>query len=144
MALETRVRQRMEYELKFGPIGKLMDSMIVRKKWDGRHQEGFFFFRRIEALQSRPEQASSGKGAAVAMAYDEGASRNRIRRALGPRTGRDRKEDVRWHGVPARREDVFAGIVKDDLMVRVGPEQYEAALAEAHVRPMDSFQPGAR
>ena len=32
---------------------------------------------------------------------------------------------------------MFCGIVKDDLMVRVGPERYEAALAEAHVRPMD-------
>jgi len=32
---------------------------------------------------------------------------------------------------------MFCGIVKDDLMVRVGPERYEAALVEAHVRPMD-------
>lgn len=32
---------------------------------------------------------------------------------------------------------MFVGIVKDDLMVRVGPERYDAALAEAHVRPMD-------
>jgi ligand-binding SRPBCC domain-containing protein len=30
----TLVRQRMEYELKFGPVGKLMDAMMVRKKWD--------------------------------------------------------------------------------------------------------------
>jgi ligand-binding SRPBCC domain-containing protein len=30
----TVVRQRMEYELKFGPVGKLMDAMMVRKKWD--------------------------------------------------------------------------------------------------------------
>lgn len=29
------------------------------------------------------------------------------------------------------------GIVGDDLMVRVGPAQYERALDEAHVRPMD-------
>jgi TfoX/Sxy family transcriptional regulator of competence genes len=32
---------------------------------------------------------------------------------------------------------MFCGIVKNDLMVRVGPEGYEAALVEAHVRPMD-------
>lgn len=32
---------------------------------------------------------------------------------------------------------MFCGIVKDDLMVRVGPERYAAALAEPHVRPMD-------
>jgi ligand-binding SRPBCC domain-containing protein len=30
----TVVRQRMEYELKFGPIGKLMDTVLVRKKWN--------------------------------------------------------------------------------------------------------------
>ncbi len=32
---------------------------------------------------------------------------------------------------------MFCGIVKDDLMVRVGPDKYEEALAEAYVRPMD-------
>jgi len=32
---------------------------------------------------------------------------------------------------------MFCGVVKDDLMVRVGPERHKAALAEAHVRPMD-------
>ena len=32
---------------------------------------------------------------------------------------------------------MFCGIVGDDLMVRVGPDAYEAALKEAHVRPMD-------
>jgi len=29
------------------------------------------------------------------------------------------------------------GVVDDLLMVRVGPERYEEALSEAHVRPMD-------
>jgi ligand-binding SRPBCC domain-containing protein len=37
----TSVHQRMEYELKFGPIGKLMDAMMVRKKWDAGIK-GFF------------------------------------------------------------------------------------------------------
>ncbi len=37
----TTVHQRMEYELKFGTIGKLMDSMMVRKKWDAGIK-GFF------------------------------------------------------------------------------------------------------
>jgi TfoX/Sxy family transcriptional regulator of competence genes len=32
---------------------------------------------------------------------------------------------------------MFCGIVKDDLMVRVGPDRHDAALAEPHVRPMD-------
>ncbi len=30
----TLVRQRMEYELKLGPLGKLMDAVMVRKKWN--------------------------------------------------------------------------------------------------------------
>jgi ligand-binding SRPBCC domain-containing protein len=37
----TIVRQRMEYELKFGAIGRLMDAMMVRKKWDAGIK-GFF------------------------------------------------------------------------------------------------------
>ena len=37
----TVVHQRMEYELKFGPVGKLMDAMMVRKKWDAGIK-GFF------------------------------------------------------------------------------------------------------
>jgi TfoX/Sxy family transcriptional regulator of competence genes len=32
---------------------------------------------------------------------------------------------------------MFVGVVKDDLMVRVGPERYEESLQDAHVRPMD-------
>ena len=30
----TLVSQRMEYRLKFGPLGKLLDAMMVRRKWD--------------------------------------------------------------------------------------------------------------
>ncbi|MEW6683382.1 MAG: SRPBCC family protein [Nitrospirota bacterium] len=37
----TIVHQRMEYELKFGPVGKLMDALMVRKKWNAGIQ-GFF------------------------------------------------------------------------------------------------------
>ena len=29
----TRLQQRMEYRLKFGPIGILMDAAIVRRRW---------------------------------------------------------------------------------------------------------------
>jgi len=32
---------------------------------------------------------------------------------------------------------MFCGIVKNDLMVRVGPEKYEKALGMAHARPMN-------
>ncbi len=37
----TIVRQRMEYELKFGVLGKVMDAVMVRKKWDAGIK-GFF------------------------------------------------------------------------------------------------------
>jgi hypothetical protein len=37
----TLVRQRMEYELKFGPLGKLMDAIMVRRKWNAGIK-GFF------------------------------------------------------------------------------------------------------
>ena len=30
----TVVRQRMEYELKFGAVGKLLDAVMVRRKWN--------------------------------------------------------------------------------------------------------------
>jgi hypothetical protein len=37
----TLVTQTMEYELKFGPLGSLMDALMVRRKWnDG--VRGFF------------------------------------------------------------------------------------------------------
>jgi len=35
------------------------------------------------------------------------------------------------------RGNVCCGVVKATLMVRVGPEQYEKALAEPHTRQMD-------
>ena len=35
------------------------------------------------------------------------------------------------------REHMCVGIVDDMLMVRVGPEKYEKALSEKHVKPMD-------
>ena len=35
------MRQHMEYELKFGPVGKLLDAVAVRKKWDAGIK-GFF------------------------------------------------------------------------------------------------------
>jgi len=33
--------------------------------------------------------------------------------------------------------NMFVGIVKDELMVRVGPDAHEAAVAEPHARMMD-------
>jgi ligand-binding SRPBCC domain-containing protein len=37
----TLIRQRMEYALKFGPVGSLLDALVVRKKWDAG-VKGFF------------------------------------------------------------------------------------------------------
>ena len=33
--------------------------------------------------------------------------------------------------------NMCAGVIKDDLMVRVGPGAYDASLQELHARPMD-------
>ena len=33
--------------------------------------------------------------------------------------------------------NMFCGIVKDELMVRVGPERHDDALSQPHARPMD-------
>lgn len=69
------------------------------------------------------------------MTYDERLE-GRIRRAVGGRE--DVTEKKMFGGVAfLLDEKMFIGIVKDDLMVRVGPEQHQAALAEPHVRPMD-------
>jgi TfoX/Sxy family transcriptional regulator of competence genes len=69
------------------------------------------------------------------MAYDEGlAERIRERLADGPRV-----TERRMFGGLAflARLHMCVGIVGEDLMVRVGPEAYERALAEPHVRRMD-------
>ncbi len=69
------------------------------------------------------------------MAYDEGLA-ERIRAVL---------EDE--HGITEKRMfggiafllhgHMFVGIVKNELMVRVGPERHEECLKQAYVRPMD-------
>ena len=69
------------------------------------------------------------------MSYDEKLA-DRIRRALGPRD--DVEERKMFGGLAFLRDGrMFCGIAKNDLMVRVGPEGYEAALEKPHVRPMD-------
>lgn len=69
------------------------------------------------------------------MAYDEDLA-DRIRHAVGPRP--NVTEKTMFGGIAFLLDGkMFVGIVKHDLMVRVGPERYEAALDEPHVRPMD-------
>jgi len=51
----TVVRQRMEYELKFGVLGRLLDAAVVRRKWSAGIQ-GFFggLKRYVEAGPASP------------------------------------------------------------------------------------------
>jgi TfoX/Sxy family transcriptional regulator of competence genes len=68
------------------------------------------------------------------MAYDE-ALAERIRRTL---PGRGVTEKKMFGGLAFMLDGkMFVGIVKAELMVRVGPERYADALAMPHVRPMD-------
>jgi TfoX/Sxy family transcriptional regulator of competence genes len=69
------------------------------------------------------------------MTYDEKLAA-RIRRALPPT---ERVVEKRMFGGVAYMLDgkMICGVADRDLMVRVGAEAYEAALARPHVRPMD-------
>ncbi|HKC13845.1 MAG TPA: TfoX/Sxy family protein [Vicinamibacteria bacterium] len=69
------------------------------------------------------------------MAYDEGLA-ERIRGILTDR--RDVSEKKMFGGIAFMlRGNMCVGIVKDDLMVRVGPEAHEELVQQAHARPMD-------
>jgi len=72
------------------------------------------------------------------MSYDENIAA-RIRQALDGRPeGVDIGEKKMFGGLCFLvGGKMFCGLVGSDLMVRVGPDQYAAALGEPHVRPMD-------
>jgi len=60
----------------------------------------------------------------------------RVRRLLGPR--KDFTEKPMFGGVCfLLAGKMCCGTLRDDLVVRVGPELYEQALGERHTRPMD-------
>lgn len=69
------------------------------------------------------------------MAYDEELAQ-RIRALLA---GRDDVTERKMFGGIAFmvRDRMAVGIVRDDLMVRVGPEAHDDAVARPHARPMD-------
>ena len=69
------------------------------------------------------------------MAYDERLA-NRLRRLLAPQGG---VSERKMFGGLAFLVDghMCVGIVGEDLMVRVGPDQHAQALAAPHARPMD-------
>jgi TfoX/Sxy family transcriptional regulator of competence genes len=69
------------------------------------------------------------------VAYNEVLA-DRIRKAVTSRKGVTEKH--MFGGVAFLLDGkMFVGVVKDDLMARVGPDRNDAALREAHVRPMD-------
>ena len=69
------------------------------------------------------------------MAFDE-ALASRVRTLLA---GDERLTERRMFGGVAFMVagNMALGIVREDLMVRVGPAGYDAALARPHARPMD-------
>lgn len=69
------------------------------------------------------------------MAFDEGLA-ERVREIMAAETGMYERKmfgGIGWmvHG------NLAVGIIGEDLMVRVGPDAYEAALAKPHARVMD-------
>jgi TfoX/Sxy family transcriptional regulator of competence genes len=69
------------------------------------------------------------------MAYDEGLA-ERVRQVLSGRKGLTERK--MFGGIAFMLDGkMCCGVIEDDLVVRVGPERYEEALAEPHARPMD-------
>ena len=69
------------------------------------------------------------------MAYDEGLSQ-RIRELLADQPGIDEKK--MFGGLAFMvNGNMSVGVTSSDLMVRVGPDNYDTALKEPHARPMD-------
>lgn len=69
------------------------------------------------------------------MAYDK-ALADRIRKALGRQPALTEKEMFGGIGFMIRG-NMACGVIGRDLIVRVGPQADQAALAEAYVRPFD-------
>jgi TfoX/Sxy family transcriptional regulator of competence genes len=69
------------------------------------------------------------------MAYDENLAQ-RVRQAL---SGQDGVIEKKMFGGLAfmLHGNMSVGVEKDRLMVRVGPDRYDEALARPHARPMD-------
>jgi len=69
------------------------------------------------------------------MPYDEGLAQ-RIREALEDQSSVTEKK--MFGGLAfLLRGNMCVGVLQDELMVRVGPNQYEEALLEPHARKMD-------
>jgi len=69
------------------------------------------------------------------MAYEKGLAQ-RIREALGAAPGLVEKKMFGGVGFMVLG-NMACGVNKDNLIVRVGPDQYEQALSRPHARPFD-------
>ena len=69
------------------------------------------------------------------MAYDEGLA-HRTREVLGERVGLVEKKMFGGVGYMLNG-NMACGVHKDALVVRVGPEAHEAAMAQPHTKPFD-------
>jgi TfoX N-terminal domain len=69
------------------------------------------------------------------VAYDRNVAA-RVRKALAGQRGLSQKEMFGGLAFLIRGK-MCCGVVGEDLMVRVGPDAYEAALSRPHVRQMD-------
>src|SRR5262245_44549678 len=78
---------------------------------------------------------NSSFGDSKSMTYDEKLA-ERIRRVLPPRA--HIVEQKMFGGLAFLLDaKMFVGVTDKDLMVRVGPDAYAAAVTRPHVRPMD-------
>jgi len=69
------------------------------------------------------------------MAYDEAVAK-RVSSALGKIS--DVVEKKMFGGIAFMvRGNMCCGVIGDRLMLRVGPDRYEAALSRSHAKPMD-------
>ena len=69
------------------------------------------------------------------MAYDEGVAQ-RVREALADQRGVTERK--MFGGIAFMlRGNMCCGVVGEELMLRVGPDGYDEALAERDARPMD-------
>jgi TfoX/Sxy family transcriptional regulator of competence genes len=69
------------------------------------------------------------------MAFDEGLA-HRIREALAEQDGLTEKK--MFGGIAFMVQGNMAvGVSGEEMMVRVGPEKYDEAVGQAHVRPFD-------
>jgi TfoX/Sxy family transcriptional regulator of competence genes len=116
----TRIWQSLEYEVKFGPFGWLLDRLVMRSKLTRALDEVF------ASLAPRRRRT---------LAYDE-ALAARVRQALGARPSV--REKKMFGGIAFLIDDAMCiGVDKSDLIVRCDKAETDALLALPGVRVFD-------